>query len=415
MNWRERLKPGGHLHLATDWQPYAEQMLAVLGAEPAGQHRDGYARAPPPPRKSSSAAPAPGPRWDLVFPPSNRPLNHAAARPPAPPAAARGVGPSCVAVPAPAPGPRCSISWPSACQADARRMAAPPGSGGCWTLRATRWRPTACRGGWRLFCTTTGWADEPGAGRAAKQIVFQDDWLVVADKAALHAGHARRALRAAARACWCAAAPGHRRGLEPRCTASTARPPAWWRLRCSRHTGDAYQALFRDRAGAQGRYEAVAPAPARLALPRTHCSRLVEDDERFFVSREVPGAPTAKAHRTHCLGCWATLLPAPRPCHRPAPPAAPAHWLRWVPHPWATPSTPRVRAAPASRTIWRARCNCWRASWRSTTPFAGQRRKFTSACNWRPRHASLAARGRRRTGTSELDQGRHVGHRRQRT
>ncbi|WP_101047801.1 tRNA (guanosine(46)-N7)-methyltransferase TrmB [Macromonas nakdongensis] len=30
-----RLKPGGYLHCATDWQPYAEQMLAVLSAEPA--------------------------------------------------------------------------------------------------------------------------------------------------------------------------------------------------------------------------------------------------------------------------------------------------------------------------------------------------------------------------------------------
>lgn len=30
-----RLKPGGYLHAATDWQDYAEQMLAVLGAEPA--------------------------------------------------------------------------------------------------------------------------------------------------------------------------------------------------------------------------------------------------------------------------------------------------------------------------------------------------------------------------------------------
>ena len=29
-----RLKPGGVLHLATDWQEYAEQMLAVLRAEP---------------------------------------------------------------------------------------------------------------------------------------------------------------------------------------------------------------------------------------------------------------------------------------------------------------------------------------------------------------------------------------------
>ena len=30
----QRLKPGGYLHCATDWQPYAEQMLAVLSAEP---------------------------------------------------------------------------------------------------------------------------------------------------------------------------------------------------------------------------------------------------------------------------------------------------------------------------------------------------------------------------------------------
>lgn len=29
----ERLQPGGYLHLATDWQDYAEQMLAVLSAE----------------------------------------------------------------------------------------------------------------------------------------------------------------------------------------------------------------------------------------------------------------------------------------------------------------------------------------------------------------------------------------------
>ncbi len=29
-----RLKPGGYLHLATDWEPYAQQMLEVLDAEP---------------------------------------------------------------------------------------------------------------------------------------------------------------------------------------------------------------------------------------------------------------------------------------------------------------------------------------------------------------------------------------------
>ena len=31
----EKLKPGGYLHTATDWHEYAEQMLAVLSAEPA--------------------------------------------------------------------------------------------------------------------------------------------------------------------------------------------------------------------------------------------------------------------------------------------------------------------------------------------------------------------------------------------
>ena len=29
-----RLKPGGYLHCATDWEPYAQQMRQVLGAEP---------------------------------------------------------------------------------------------------------------------------------------------------------------------------------------------------------------------------------------------------------------------------------------------------------------------------------------------------------------------------------------------
>ena len=29
-----KLAPGGYLHVATDWQEYAEQMLALLSAEP---------------------------------------------------------------------------------------------------------------------------------------------------------------------------------------------------------------------------------------------------------------------------------------------------------------------------------------------------------------------------------------------
>jgi tRNA (guanine-N7-)-methyltransferase len=46
-----RLKPSGYLHCATDWQPYAEQMLEVIGAEPllrntATPERQGFAEQP---------------------------------------------------------------------------------------------------------------------------------------------------------------------------------------------------------------------------------------------------------------------------------------------------------------------------------------------------------------------------------
>jgi tRNA (guanine-N7-)-methyltransferase len=45
-----RLKPGGYVHCATDWAPYAEQILDVLSAEPALRNRstqaDGYAERP---------------------------------------------------------------------------------------------------------------------------------------------------------------------------------------------------------------------------------------------------------------------------------------------------------------------------------------------------------------------------------
>jgi tRNA (guanine-N7-)-methyltransferase len=42
-----RLAPGGYLHCATDWQPYAEQMLEVLSAEPLLKNTaEGYAPRP---------------------------------------------------------------------------------------------------------------------------------------------------------------------------------------------------------------------------------------------------------------------------------------------------------------------------------------------------------------------------------
>jgi tRNA (guanine-N7-)-methyltransferase len=65
------LQPGGLLHLATDWQPYAEQMLEVLSAEP-GLANTAAGYAPRPPWRARSRFEARGERlghgvWDLVF------------------------------------------------------------------------------------------------------------------------------------------------------------------------------------------------------------------------------------------------------------------------------------------------------------------------------------------------------------
>jgi tRNA (guanine-N7-)-methyltransferase len=66
-----RLAPGGYLHCATDWQPYAEQMLQVLGAEAALVNTaDGYA--PRPDWRPQTKFEARGLKlghgvWDLLF------------------------------------------------------------------------------------------------------------------------------------------------------------------------------------------------------------------------------------------------------------------------------------------------------------------------------------------------------------
>jgi len=67
----ERIAPGGYLHCATDWQDYAEQMLAVLGGEPRLQNlHAGYA--PRPASRPLTKFEARGLRlghgvWDLIF------------------------------------------------------------------------------------------------------------------------------------------------------------------------------------------------------------------------------------------------------------------------------------------------------------------------------------------------------------
>lgn len=70
-----RIRPGGYLHCATDWQHYAEQMLAVLGGEPLLRNRQaGYAPAPvnpiaarPPTKFHARGARLGHGVWDLVF------------------------------------------------------------------------------------------------------------------------------------------------------------------------------------------------------------------------------------------------------------------------------------------------------------------------------------------------------------
>jgi len=66
-----RLAPGGYLHVATDWLPYAEQMLEVLTAEPGlANSADGFA--PRPDRRPLTKFEQRGLNlghgvWDLLF------------------------------------------------------------------------------------------------------------------------------------------------------------------------------------------------------------------------------------------------------------------------------------------------------------------------------------------------------------
>jgi tRNA (guanine-N7-)-methyltransferase len=66
-----RLAPGGYLHCATDWLPYAQQMLEVLSAEPA-LHNTVEAYAPRPEWRPLTKFEARGLKlghgvWDLLF------------------------------------------------------------------------------------------------------------------------------------------------------------------------------------------------------------------------------------------------------------------------------------------------------------------------------------------------------------
>lgn len=67
-----RLAPGGYLHCATDWQPYALQMLEVLAACPALTNTAGEGYAPRPAWRPQTKFETRGLKlghgvWDLVF------------------------------------------------------------------------------------------------------------------------------------------------------------------------------------------------------------------------------------------------------------------------------------------------------------------------------------------------------------
>ena len=214
-----------------------------------------------------------------------------------------GVGASCVAVP--------SAGWATVLDFLADRL--PALTRDEWEARLDAGavldeagQPLAahapCRPGQRLFYYR-GWAGEPPAPES-ERIVFQDDWLVVADKPHFKpvtpsGRFVQRSLlvRLRRRLGLAALSPLHRIDRETAGLVAFAVQP---------HTRNAYQALLRERR-VHKLYEAVAPHAPALDLPRTHRSRLVPDPERFFVSREMPGAPNSETHveRAAVLGAHA--------------------------------------------------------------------------------------------------------------
>ncbi len=213
------------------------------------------------------------------------------ARAPTPPLPARdGVSPSCVAVPA--------AHWPTVLDFLAERL--PALTVDEWQARLlagevldAHGQPVTpglpCHAGQRLFYYR-GWPDEPPAP-VAEHLVFQDDWLVVADKPHFmpvtpSGRFVRRSLlvRLKQQLGIDTLSPIHRIDRDTAGLVVFAVLP---------HTRDAYQALFRRRR-VDKLYEAVAAHRPALSFPHTHRSRLEPDPQRFFISREVPGEPNSE-------------------------------------------------------------------------------------------------------------------------
>ncbi len=131
--------------------------------------------------------------------------------------------------------------------------------------------------------------DEPPVPES-EAVLFQDDWLVVADKPhhmpVVPGGRyvaSSLLVRLKRRLGLDALSPLHRIDRETAGLVAFAVQP---------HTRAAYQALFRDRQ-VHKRYEALAPWRPDLALPRIHRSRL-EPVPGFFTQHEVAGEPNSE-------------------------------------------------------------------------------------------------------------------------
>ncbi|HWS04572.1 MAG TPA: pseudouridine synthase [Burkholderiaceae bacterium] len=207
-----------------------------------------------------------------------------------------------------------------------------------------------------------------------EHIVFQDDWLVVADKPhflpVTPAGRfVQQSLlvRLKRRLDIHTLSPIHRIDRETAGLTVFAVQPA---------TRDAYHALFRERAVAKT-YEAIAPSPGTQHFPRVHRSRIEEDPEAFFRMVEAPGEPNSES--------WIDVLEVRGDLARYAlrPLSGRRHQLRVNMNTLGLPIVgdqfyPRVRRGPRDTEDFSEPLQLLARSLRFTDPVTGQARHFES-------------------------------------
>ena len=207
-----------------------------------------------------------------------------------------------------------------------------------------------------------------------EHIVFQDDWLVVADKPhflpVTPAGRfVQQSLlvRLKRRLDIHTLSPIHRIDRE------TAGPTVF---AVQPDTRDAYHALFRERA-VEKTYEAIAPSPGTQHFPRVHRSRIEEDPEAFFRMVEAPGEPNSES--------WIDVLEVRGDLARYAlrPLSGRRHQLRVNMNTLGLPIVgdqfyPRVRRGPRDAEDFSEPLQLLARSLRFTDPVTGQARHFES-------------------------------------